>query len=438
MIYNSKDILQKYILLIYGLLKKDSWNSLSNCDVLLVRHDNDCGYNFLGKVYSPLIDTIGDLCIMRGLKVQSVATPYSRYVGNEAHFSPVSLNRSFFMIGVAGKLLQLFREYEYRKKWTELRRVELWFQILNKANPKYVIGIQPDEFLCRAAKLHGISVYDLQHGIIHDENPYYGEHYRENTSVESLPDGFLCWDDRSVSVILKWAHRTKIQVLKIGNPWFLRFSRILKEDSLVIEAMADKEVISIKQPCILVSLQWGFSENYPDESNGIIFEALEKAILDTSDLYDWILRLHPVQLRGSERGKVIDYLDKTFGTEKTQKWLKYSYMPLPALLNKVDLHITGGSTVVIEAAWMGVQSGLMNERLTYDPKYQDIYSNERNTGMVENLPHNSEEIKVWIAENLAKGHGKATMNDSGCNLDSFINTILEECTHEKVVSSSYN
>ena len=47
-------------------------------------------------------------------------------------------------------------------------------------------------------------------------------------------------------------------------------------------------------------------------------------------------------------------------------------------------------------------------------------------GMAEVLPQNPEIIKQWIIETLAKGRGQSTLEDSGQNLDAFIDEIVRK------------
>src|SRR5690606_10406620 len=128
----------------------------------------------------------------------------------------------------------------------------------------------------------------------------------------------------------------------------------------------------INRPCILVSLQWGLTEP--------IVSALERVILDTINIYNWNLRLHPVQVRDAwkaDKKQTMKYLTDTFGDKKTQKWLKSSQIPLPIALQQSDLHITYSSTVVIEAAWMGVRSAILNQDICNGGKSDSYYSYER-------------------------------------------------------------
>jgi len=258
----------------------------------------------------------------------------------------------------------------------------------------------------------------------------YREKYRVSTPIEDLPDGFLCWDDRSVATISKWAQNKGIRVLNIGNPWFLRFQKNTPDDRLVSEALDQGKIHNENpdRPSVLVTLQWGLKSINPDARfNGVMTDALEKVILDTENVYNWILRLHPVQLRGKEREMTLCYLRKAFGEEKAQSWLTSSYIPLPVVLRQTDLHITYHSTVVIEAAWMGVRSALLNQQICKNGEWESIFAHQRSIGMAEVVPQDSDIIKQWISSTLANGRAESTMQDSSQALDAFLEEIVTWC-----------
>ncbi len=415
-----------------GALIGDTWQTLSPCDVLLVRSDNNCGYTFQGRAYAHLLDSFGDLCTKKSLTVRSVAKPFSVLVGTRAYHSPVSCNLSMAVIRLNKNVLKLLKNADVATQWAKSHQIALWCKILDKSKPKVIVGIQPDEYLCRAGKIKGVPVYDLQHGVIADENPWYGEKYGVTTPIEDLPDGFLCWDDQSVATIFKWAHGKGIQVLNVGNPWFLRFLKGDPDDLLVQTAVAQGNIRSDTHPCVLVSLQWGLKVSEPDIfPNGAIIDALEKVILNTENTYNWILRLHPVQIRGGEREMILRYLTQTFGEQKAQEWFKSSLTPLPIILSQADLHITYNSTTVIEAAWMGCRSGLLNQQLCEGGKRESYYSYERSIGMAELLPHDPEFIEQWISDTLTKGRAEPMMKVSSLTLDAFIEEIVRRCNYDK-------
>jgi len=410
MSYNFKNWAAPYFEILIDLFRRDTWSNLDSCDVLLVRHDYDCGYTFNGQAYAQIIDSFGDLCEKRGLSVASVATPQSRLIGAKAHYSPVVYNHSFSLFTISGVFVGLVKGSDFKKKWTDGQLANLWCRILEKANPRIIIGIQPPGPLCAAGKMKRIEVYDLQHGVMSDGDLYYGEKYRKESPSENIPDGFLLWDDQSCKILSKWVNKS-IKRIKIGNPWFMRFIKPCREDLLVNDICAKRPIIEDRRPCIIVSLQWGLDLLYCDQvPNGVIIDELEDVIISTGELYNWIIRLHPVQMRdGPEKEKAIRYLNSIFGAEKTQKWFGMSELPLPIVLSRADLHITFNSSIVIEAGWFGIRSGLLSTQLKNGERYHDQFTHERSIGMAEVLPHDAQAIKRWIKDTLARGRGPSTL-----------------------------
>lgn len=421
MFYKLPHVLSK----LQAALLPDTWQLIEKCDVLLVRGDADCGYIYQGKAYAHLIDSIGDLFAKRGLVIQSVATPYSKLTGSHTHNSAVSFNRSAFIIGFLKKFFQLITSRAKGEEWAAKRLAHLWCRMLDKANPHYVIGIQPGVGLCRAGKMKGVPVYDLQHGVIADEHRWYGAKYRVNTPPGDLPDGFLCWDEPSAAALRKWAPQKGIDVRVIGNPWFSRFFFNDPSDLLVQSVINSEKIFNSAKPVILVSLQWGLALYYKNDGfNGVMADALEKAILETVDSYNWLIRLHPVQISGADKGTAQDYLKRVFGHLNSVDWCLCSELPLPVLLQQVDLHITDMSSVVVEAGWMGVYSALLNSHICTGGSLENIYAHERGLGLAEVLPQDTKMIRRWIAETLIKSKDASTLQNEGNALLTFIEEVL--------------
>jgi len=299
-----------------------------------------------------------------------------------------------------------------------MHRKHLWERIFEKARPSYVISSQPDPGLCWAGKSKGIPIYDLQHGVI-AEHHWYSEKYRSNTSPKDLPDGFLCWDKASAAALRKWAPQKGIDVRNIGNSWFSRFLVKDPNDLLVQEATRTGRIFDNDKPVILVSLQQSLGFTY----KGVTVDALEKVILETAGNYNWLLRLHPIQLRGLENEMVQKYLTRTFGHLESVEWRLCSESALPIVLEQANLHITDYSTVVVEAGWMGLYSALLSSHICPGGKYENLYIHERTSGLATVLIQDSNVIKRWIVETLAKGKGKSTLKDAGTTLHTFIEEI---------------
>jgi hypothetical protein len=351
--------------------------------------------------------------------------PFSKLTGIRAYNSPVSYNRLALLVGGLGRVVQLIGRRTNSVDWANERRKHLWLRILEKAKPRCVVGIQPDVGLCRAAKTKDLPILDLQHGVIADKSPLYGEKYRIAASSWDLPTGYLCWDEPSAAVLRKWAARKGIDVRVVGNPWFSRFLFNDLNDSMVQEALKAGRIFNNHRPVILVSLQARLKAHYYKHTsfNGIMVDALEKTILQTADTYNWLLRLHPCQMRGTEMETTHEYLWKTFGHLTSVEWTLCSELPLPVVLQQASLHITDMSTVVVEAGWMGVFSGLLNDNIRSGGILENIYEHERSLGLATVLPQDTNTIRQWIAQTLTRGKGHSSFKDAHKAMHAFLNDI---------------
>lgn len=404
---------------------ESSRDRFRQADILVLRHDNDCGFSFDGKAYSPIIDSIVEKCLSSGFSVFSIATPFCTLAEEKAYNFPAILNRSFFLIAITGRVLQPFIGKTRSIKWTASQKTELWSRILDKVKPKLVIGIQPDVSLCRASKKLKLSVYDFQHGVIALDHWWYGQKLRYEIDKWDLPSGFLCWDEDSKDALAQWAPSRGVSVAVVGHPWFQRFLVADEKDLLVKTTFKDAQLFDNGLPNILVSLQWGLHIHYYKDSafNKVMCQALETTIKNNSERYNWLLRLHPVQLRGKEAQHCEDYLTRNFGNLPNVEWKKTSLLPLPVVLKQSDLHITDMSTVVIEAAWLGVPSALLNPYLADGERLQNLYQKERCSGMATLIPAEIEAIELWLENTCEKKRNFKIPNPSK---DEFCRWLLEK------------
>jgi hypothetical protein len=406
----------------------DSWRRLAPCDVLLVRGDVDCGYTFRSKAYSPLLDSMGELLSARGLRVSAVALPYARLVGDLARFSPASYNRAAAATAWLGTVARLGGS-GVRDRWIARRNEKQWTDILSVSRPRYIIGINPQTVLCRVARRMGIATYDLQHGVIASGNYWYDERGRDDFDRRDLPTGILCWDEPSAAALRHWAGKAGVDVQVIGNPWFSRFLRPQHDDALVQEEMSAAHWPHTDRPTIVVSLQWGIGTfHYPQPGfNGVMVDALEAAIRTTADRYDWLLRLHPIQMQGREQAAVEQYLRGAFGGLDGVEWRHSSRMALPLVLSRAALHITDCSSVVIEAGWLGVKSALLNAKLSSGQPFENVYTYERSVGLADLVPRDAQGIRDWIARNLDAPRPQQTAPHYRDAVSEFIDLIQERC-----------
>lgn len=398
-----KGIVSRLKLLFFAMRHKDGWRGLKESDVLVARHDADCGYQYDEKSYSPIVDSIVEICFSKNLSVQSIATPFSQLTGGQAFNSPMAFNRSFFVVALLVRVLSIVLGRKNSKRFGDSRKTAIWLEVLKRVKPKIVIGVQPDVGLCRACRVLNISVYDIQHGAIGVGDKWYGDILPKTATDSDLPSGFLCWDQQSTWDLKNWAPNRGMTISVVGNPWFQRFQYPDDNDALVQDAAKSGHIFSDEKPVILVALQWGLHLHYYPEKdfNKVMCKALESVIKRTHGRYNWLLRLHPVQLSGDEGRLCENYLSREFGGLPGVEWHRASLIPLPLLLSQVDLHITDMSAVVISASLFGVSSALLNPYLNEGGGLEKLYKYERESGVATVVAQDEGAIESWIVDKLS-------------------------------------
>jgi hypothetical protein len=129
-----------------------------------------------------------------------------------------------------------------------------------------------------------------------------------------------------------------------GNAWL----ELWRGESEPFVAQALQEAHRLRRAgtrcCVLVTLQWGLQ----DEETLKVLRAIQQCPED----FQWWLRLHPlvapdrVPLRAMVKDHGLRNVDIDAPTD----------LPLHALLRVADVHVTQGSSAVIEAAEFGVPS----------------------------------------------------------------------------------
>lgn len=378
--------------------------SKSKCDVLFIQHSNNYGYIFNGKKYAHLTYSAYFFLRTNVEKVAFLDKPFSKNNKEESYYPSINVNVLFFFEVISNFILKKILSKEDVVEIRKSRRFNIWSNIIRLLNPKVIIGIQPESVLCFVAKKNKIKIYDLQHGVINKDHYWYGREMNETLLDDELPTGILFWDQESANNIKYWMKNRKIESVVVGNPWLNRFLAHDNTDVLVVDARNELNFLKKNKPVILVTLQWGLEDKCYDNPsynyNGVMCKALEQAIIHTAHRYNWLLRLHPVQMNGKNSDKIKIYLRNTFGQYENVEWEKTSYSALPALLSRIDLHITDISTVVNEATYFGIKSALLNLFLNKGQKYESYFKYERECGFADIVEQNIEQIESWVERSL--------------------------------------
>jgi hypothetical protein len=378
-------------------------------NVLTVAHDNDRSLLVDGRWYSPLIDTIEDDLRVLGVECVSAARIISRIKGEKAYGRVYSPEGAFARALVAKRLHGRLRPGRYPYSQLEERA---WTRILEQTGARRVLGIQPSRELCVAGRKRGVWTADVQHGVINDHHPWYTAAHRGDEPSEWLPDAFLCWDDESRQVIEPWAAGKQSRAIVTGNRWLARFSRPSADDLLVKRLVADFEACHPnpqRKPAILVALSWG----EVNIANGFLDESLLAVIRATSDRFHWWIRLHPNQLIGfaTQEGRRFRKFFRQH-LDGLVDWQLASRAPLPLVLKHSDLAICWNSSVVIEAAQMGLRAALLDPRLRAGGDVAGGYSRYEASGRIDLLDPAEQALHGWIDANLGSKSAAAALDDA--------------------------
>lgn len=342
--------------LLQYLLVKDSWKALKKADVLLIAHENDRSFLFLNKCYSPILDTIRFYLEEKGVLCTGVSKPFDRRKYSDNYYQDKTINRIFLGNYLLSKLLAFVTQKKYGEI-KEKREIFIWTKILLRVNPKTVFSIQPSESLCIACHQLSITIYELQHGVI-SNNSYYSNSLNVKKDKKKLPIGYLCWDDYSADYLNLWCITRNIAVIKLGNPWYYRFQKKENHDQLV-QSILSPYPFSSKKKCILITLQWSLDVFYPNffTESDLIHPVLLEAMNKLGNTVNWLIRLHPVQMKNPN---IIAKVQSLFPKNQNVEIYWATTQPLPLVLGISDAHVTWDSSSVIDASLFNLKSYVLN------------------------------------------------------------------------------
>lgn len=247
--------------------------------------------------------------------------------------------------------LALTQEYLMMESERVLHYIRYFKELLTAARPKAVFFVDYYDniglALITACKSLGITTVDLQSN---RQGKHHGMYSCWNNvpegGYEMLPDVLWCWGKKSVENIIESQPGNKQQQRAVigGNTWLAKW--IDREPAGFVfdsETSGFINEVNSNQKVILVTLQKSDSK-IPKS----IIEAMRKAPAD----WYWLIRLHPQQ-----RGKVDTvanmlaelHIDNANVDQATN-------LPLYLLLRNCHRHVTGRSSVALEALRFNVPS----------------------------------------------------------------------------------
>lgn len=212
---------------------------------------------------------------------------------------------------------------------------------------------------CLAARRRGVPVVDMQHGVSVGNPAYQGWSRFPAGGFRSLPAWFWTWSEADAEPVGAWpdAARPAHRVVVGGQPQIALWRSGHPLASALRARLPPRGEGEIT---ILVTLSWssGFSDR--------IRELVRRA----PATWRWWIRLHPLMER-ARPGIEAWCSDQAPGRARADA---VTDLPLPLLLEEVDVHLTHNSTVVQEAARLGRPS------VVIDSRSLDVYVDELRSG----------------------------------------------------------
>lgn len=215
----------------------------------------------------------------------------------------------------------------------------------------------------RAARRLGLRSIDVQHGM---QGPHHVAYARwvspPACGYSTLPDEFWVWGREEASAIEAWRSGCATHVPRVtGNFWLQRWRD--GTDPLVARYLEQSRTLRSSQPQVaqvLVCLSWGV----PGEETDKLIEAAKLCGPSVA----WWWRMHPVQ--SSQSADLARRLEQRGLDGSLVK--QVTDLPLYALLRLTDLTVCHSSTVIQEAAELGVPSVVTSD-----------YGAELHAGLIE-------------------------------------------------------
>lgn len=228
---------------------------------------------------------------------------------------------------------------------------------------------------CRELKIPCI---DVQHGVTGAKHPAYGSWKNvPESGFEILPSLFWSWTAEDVKTINDWAqntggfHNAFLGEQPLNNFFKTSGAELYRFYSNRIAELANKA----SKKNVLISLQ-------PVFISEAVMNDLLKIIKDSPQNYQWWVRAHPCntpdEFAFAKKILLSEHERTIFFEEATEP-------PLMAVLEKMDLHVTHCSSVVLEALTFNIPS------IVIDPFGFDLFSDLIKEGRVFYCPNE----KLW-------------------------------------------
>lgn len=369
--------------------------------------------NILGKSHNKFFHEALQYFLIRGFKVLEIDYSYpSSNLQYENYKSLIFVNRVPQQYSVKYDIQYSEFEYSMFGKFAGILNVELslflailtseicsviswknyYLDILGNFKPKYIViscyYSIPMFGLIAAAHELGILTFDFQHGGQGEAHPCYYYDRSVTKKLNTLPNHFGVWDNKSYNLINNWA-KDFHSVFLLENSWH----SIVKRNF---------PLINFKEKFILFTLTLGRSNMLPSY--------IIEAVRNTDEI--WYFRFHP---RTSDVDKL--WVVKAIESLKftNVKFDLANSVPLPLLLLNCDTLVSQSSGSVSEAISLNVSNIIVTDELGHN-----FYKDEIDSNIVVKFEAN----KQLLSELLFINRKKLKESLDSINLIDHINSIL--------------
>ena len=264
-----------------------------------------------------------------------------------------------------------------------------------------------------------IPCMDIQHGCAGESYHvmYYSWKNIPNKGYKLLPTVFWCWSDSDAEAIKNWKFKEKkVKTINGGRlirrQWFKKSSDIYKH----YYSKLNKKILG-KHKIILITLQPG--AKYPDWFMNFV---------NNDKKYFWIVRTHPCNYDDLQRNFKLLLQNKV-----NILFTESSDYPLEFLLSVIDLHVTFSSSTIIDSAYFGKPSIML------DNYNMERYERYHSLGYLEYA--NSIDEFILKSEKLIKNlkvYKVFGANDYDKAINELISLINNSCSGEKIYENINN
>lgn len=247
----------------------------------------------------------------------------------------------------------------------------VFVRILRAARPKLVAVTSyyelPQMAMIAACRRVGVSCMDVQHGFIgRGHAAYRGWTRCPPRGWDLLPDWVWSWGADDATTVNEWAPLGRHASIPGGN-LLLDMFRSGQDGRMGIEIARARSLLPLASRRILVSLQ-------PEFDDRGYYDLLTRVVAEAPPEWGFLIRTHPGHPPGT-----IERVAKMFPASRCE--VEYSSMlPLYAVLQAVDAHLTHCSSVVLEAAACGIGS------VVFDRLGEETFGRLAGTRFAEGVP----------------------------------------------------